>query len=114
MKVLVCERDPVAARSIREGLEDCGHEVVEAHDETEALRRVRTEWTQMVILDGPGIGLAPLRALRCVPWTADVPAIVLTPCPEVGEIWEAYEAGADMVLTRPLDPQELKTFCPRD
>ena len=107
MKVLVCERDAEAARLIRDDLENDGHEVVEAHDEAESLRRVRTEWTQMVILDGTGIGLAPLKALREAPWTADVPAIVLTLSPEVGEIWEAYEAGADMVLSKPFDPGEL-------
>jgi DNA-binding response OmpR family regulator len=107
MKVLVCERDTATAQLIREDLERFGHEVVEAHDEAEALRRVRTEYTQWVILDATGIGLAPLRALREAPWTADVPTVVLSACPEVGEIAEAYHLGADIVLTKPFNPREL-------
>lgn len=107
MKVLVCERDAATSQLIREGLESFGHEVVEAHDEAEALRRVRTEFTDFVILDGTGIGMAPLEALRAVPWTVDVPAIVLTACPEVGVIAEAYRLGADSVLTKPFNPREL-------
>ncbi|RYG23624.1 response regulator [bacterium] len=107
MKVLICERDAATARLIREDLERFGHEVVEAHDEREALRRVRTEFTEFVILDGTGIGMAPLRALREAPWTADVPAVVVTTCPEVGVIAEAYRLGADSVLTKPFNPREL-------
>ena len=114
MKVLVCEQDPATARLIREDLERFGHDVTEAHDEAEALRRVRTEFTDCVILDGTGIGMGPLRALREAPWTADVPAIILTVCPEVGVIAEAYRLGADGILTKPFNPSELQTFCSRD
>lgn len=110
MKVLVCEREPAMAHHIRRELERWGHEVVEAYDEVEALRRVRTEWFERVYLDDTAIGLAPLRALRAAPWSADVPCVVLTACPRDATVFTAYEAGADMVLTKPFNPQELQTF----
>ena len=113
MKVLVCELDPATAAVIRRELEAQGHEVAEAHDEAETLRRVRTEWCEMVILDGT-LGLTPLRALRAAPWTQDVFVIVLTACLTHEAICEAYREGADMVLTKPIKPHELLTFRPRD
>ena len=114
MKVLVCERDRATAELIRKQIEDRECEVDLAYDEGEALRKVRTIYTEFVILDGSGIGLAPLRALRDAPWTADVPCVVLTASAEVGDIARAYEGGADMVLTKPFNPQELVTFRRRD
>ena len=114
MKILVCETVPAMRRLIRAGLERQGHEVPEAGDEDEALRRVRTEHAELVILDGAGIGLEPLRALRAAPWSADVPLIVLTACPTDEAVYEAYHEGADMVLTKPFDPQELLPFRRRD
>lgn len=114
MKVLVCEGDLGAAKLILDEMERQGYEVDLAFDEPEALRKVRTIYSEFVVLDGSGIGLAPLRALREAPWSADVPCAVLTASADVGDIVKAYEAGADMVLTKPFDPQELLAFRRRD
>lgn len=114
MKFLVCETDLATVQVIRAALELYGHQVDEAHDEVEALRKVRTEFTDFVILDRTGIGLAPLRTLRDAPWTAEAPVFVLTGCPEDGAIAEAYREGADMVLTKPFNPLELFPVTRRD
>lgn len=114
VKILVCESDPATAELIRSELERRGHGIVVATDQKEALRLVRTEWHEFVILDGTVIGLAPLQALRDAPWTQDVPCVVLTACPDDAAIFAGYHAGADMVLTKPFNPQELATFRPRD
>ncbi len=114
MRTLVCENDPATAEIIRRELDRCGHEVVLARDEAESLRRIRTEWYELVYLDVTALGPAPLRALRAAPWTQDVPCIVLTANADDHAALDAYEAGADMVLTKPFNPQELVPFRRRD
>jgi len=109
MKVLLCSENEIWTAEIRRDLQRFGHTIVLAHSEAEALRCVRTEWLECVVIDRDEMGLAPLHALRSRPWSENVPAIVLQDRADQ-PLFETYAAGADMVLEKPFDPSELHAF----
>jgi len=90
-----------------------GHEATLALSKEEALRRVRTESFELLILDRDEIGLEPLIALRSVPWSENVLAILLQDSGTDQYLFETYHSGADMVLHKPLNPSELRTLVHR-
>ncbi len=110
VKILVCGKNEGETQEILEDLAKLGHGVVLVNEELEALRRVRTEWFDCLILDWDAMGLTPLKAVRGAPWSEDVLAILLQSNVDEPSIFEGYHFGADMVLTKPFNPHELVTF----
>lgn len=110
MKILVCGENEGEILEILDGLRKLGHEEILANGELEALRRVRTEWFDCLILDWDAMDLTPLKALRGAPWSENVLALLLQSNVDDPSIFEGYHFGADMVLSKPFDPRELVTF----
>lgn len=86
------------------------HDTVMAGDGRGALRMVRDRRPDLVLLDLnlPDIdGCAVLRSLRADPATRELPVIVHTASPSVAARMAAFEAGADDVLTKPVNDHLL-------
>ncbi|PLL11168.1 diguanylate cyclase response regulator [Tabrizicola sp. TH137] len=82
------------------------HDTILAGDGKTALRMVQDRKPDLVLLDLnlPDMdGCAVLRVLRADPATRDIPVIVHTASTSVAARFAAFEAGADDVLTKPLD-----------
>jgi len=86
------------------------YQPVLAADGESCLRLALSEHPDLILLDLmlPDIpGVEVLRRLRADPATRDIPVVVLTATPHLSARLEALQAGADDVLSKPVDEQTL-------
>ena len=108
MRLLVVEDEPKVAKSLWEGLESEGHEVVVEGTGDAGFRRGRTERFDLILLDLglPGMGgLEILTALR--EEGVETPVLVLTARDAVGDRVNGLNSGADDYLAKPFAFSEL-------
>jgi len=106
-RVLVVDDDVTVREVVVSYLKAGGHDVSEAADGDEALRSMRSDPADLVVLDlmMPGIdGLEVCRRLRT---TSDVPIIMLTALGAEVDRVVGLESGADDYVTKPFSPREL-------
>jgi DNA-binding response OmpR family regulator len=106
-RVLVVDDDVTVREVVVSYLRAAGHGVVEAADGADALRAMRSDPADLVVLDlmMPGIdGLEVCRRLRA---TGDVPIIMLTALGAEVDRVVGLESGADDYVTKPFSPREL-------
>lgn len=110
-RVLLIDDDPGFQKFLRTALESWGLEVEVLDDPLHVFARAAAAPPDLLILDlemptvrGPDI----LRALRSSPEWRDLPAIVVTGHDDPQRRLEAFEAGADRVLVKPVRAHELK------
>ena len=106
-RVLVVDDDVTVREVVVSYLRAGGHEVLEAADGVEALRLMRADPADLVVLDlmMPGIdGLEVCRRLRA---STDVPIIMLTALGAEVDRVVGLESGADDYVTKPFSPREL-------
>ena len=106
-RVLVVDDDVTVREVVVSYLRAGGHTVVEAADGADALRSIRSDPPDLVVLDlmMPGIdGLEVCRRLRT---TSDVPIIMLTALGAEVDRVVGLESGADDYVTKPFSPREL-------
>ena len=106
-RVLVVDDDVTVREVVVSYLRAGGHSVVEAADGAEALRAMRSDPADLVVLDlmMPGIdGLEVCRRLRT---TSTVPIIMLTALGAEVDRVVGLESGADDYVTKPFSPREL-------
>ncbi len=114
--VLVADDQPHIVRLIQVNLEKVGYRVVTAADGLEALRKVREEIPDLVILDvimPHKDGFEVLREIKGDPALADVPVIMLTVKTQNADIVEGLREGAEMYLPKPFHPKELVSLIRR-
>lgn len=91
-------------------LRDEGFELHTARDGSEALAAVQREHFDLVLLDivMPNInGLECCRQLKHDEQTRAVPVIIVTTKGDQGMVADAYKAGCDDFITKPIDRLEL-------
>jgi two-component system alkaline phosphatase synthesis response regulator PhoP/two-component system response regulator VicR len=114
--VLVADDQPHIVRLIQVNLEKVGYRVVTAADGLEALRKVREEIPDLVILDvimPHKDGFEVLREIKRDPGLAEVPVIMLTVKTQNADIVEGLREGAEMYLPKPFHPKELVSLIRR-
>jgi DNA-binding NtrC family response regulator len=93
---------------LRHALERHGHVVLEARDETEAVRLLQQAQPALVLSDlrlPEGDGFGVLRASKEI--DADVPVIVMTAYGSIEDAVTAMKEGALDFLAKPIDPDHL-------
>jgi CheY-like chemotaxis protein len=111
MKVLVADDNRDAAVSLGMILELGNHEVLVAHDGTEALKIARDALPEAMILDigMPGItGDQVAREIRREPWGANVLMVAVTGWGQAEDKERASAAGFDYHLTKPVDVDRME------
>jgi two-component system, OmpR family, alkaline phosphatase synthesis response regulator PhoP len=114
--VLVADDQPHIVRLIQVNLEKVGYRVVTAADGIEALRKVREEMPDLVILDvimPHKDGFEVLREIKSDPKLTHVPVIMLTVKTQNADIVEGLREGAEMYLPKPFHPKELVSLIRR-
>jgi len=109
-KILVAEDNLPNRELIREILESCGHEVIEAEDGQQALERLKDTKPDLALLDiqMPVLdGYAVVRHLRQIPRFAGLKVVALTAYAMQGDRDRVLESGFDGYLTKPVDIAEL-------
>ncbi|HSI95975.1 MAG: diguanylate cyclase [Methylophilaceae bacterium] len=108
--ILVVDNDPAMVELLKTILGSAGHKVHTAADGREALRMVLEHQPQIMITDWmmPGVdGLQLLRTLRETEIGRYLYVMVLTAQNDKEKMVEAFNAGADDFLVKPLDRTEL-------
>lgn len=106
-RVVVVDDEAMVRDVCRRYLEDAGYEVTDFGDGTAALRHLRSDPPELVVLDVmlPGRdGIAVLREFRK---GSEVPVILLTARGEEADRIAGLEHGADDYVVKPFSPKEL-------
>ena len=110
-RILIVEDNVDAAESLRLFLVLTGHAVTVAHDGPEGVAQARETQPEVVLCDiglpGEMDGYAVARALRRDPELAFTRLIALTGYGQAEDRRLASEAGFDLHLTKPTDPEAL-------
>jgi DNA-binding response OmpR family regulator len=109
-RVLVVDDDPVIRRLIRINLELDGFEVTEADDGHACLGLVAEGSPKAVVLDVamPDLdGLSTISKLRADPTTSEIGIVVVSARAQQADIRRGMDAGADVYLTKPFEPDVL-------
>ena len=108
--ILVVDDDKQIARLVRSYLEQAGYRVWVAYDGDEALRSVRAEKPDLIVLDLmlPGRdGWEITRIIRGDSTLASIPIIMLTARVEDTDKIVGLELGADDYIAKPFIPREV-------
>jgi two-component system cell cycle response regulator DivK len=109
-KILVAEDNLPSRELMREILETCGYEVIEAEDGQQALDKLQQTEPDLVLLDiqMPVLdGYAVVRRLRQTPRFANLKILALTAYAMQGDREKVLAAGFDGYLTKPIDTVAL-------
>ncbi|MFK5986727.1 MAG: response regulator [Pseudomonadota bacterium] len=86
------------------------YDVVVAHNGLEGIKLVNNKKPDLILLDWemPGInGIEVLKQIKKQSETSNIPVVMLTGKNLVGEIEDAFKAGADAYITKPIDLKKL-------
>jgi diguanylate cyclase (GGDEF)-like protein len=109
-RVLIVDDDPFALRLLEKYLRDSGYEVMQATNGKEALEIVLAEAPPLLITDWsmPEMdGVTLCRALRQHEGVRFIYIVLVTAHSDIDRLVEAFEAGADDFLPKPVNKQEL-------
>ena len=109
-KILVVEDDPDQLEAIRGCLKEAGFAIGTACNGVDALVKTRSVSPDLIVLDlvMPQLnGLDFCKTLRENPATASIPVIMLTGMDSYFTRVAGFEAGINLFLTKPYQPDEL-------
>ncbi len=109
-KLLLIEKDPVAAAVLEDCLRMAGHRVEMLADVSRTAETVDERQIDLVVLDVDAISgaLEPVRELRARPGTRSVAIVALSDSNEPAWRVAVLRTGADDFLARPFEPEELE------
>ncbi|HKD33887.1 MAG TPA: response regulator transcription factor [Gaiellaceae bacterium] len=105
--ILVVDDETDIRGLVHELLQRAGHDVIEAPDGNDALKRFYADKPDLVILDVQMPGLDGWGVLDRIRELSDVPVIMLTARAEELDKVRGLRAGADDYVTKPFGRQEL-------
>ncbi|GMV97616.1 MAG: response regulator [Phycisphaerae bacterium] len=109
-RILIADDDPAVLRMLERLLHRAGYDVLSAGGGEEAIRLALAEKPSILITDWsmPDMnGVEVCRVLRSLEGIRFTYIIMLTAHAEEERMVEAFEAGADDYLRKPVNPQEL-------
>lgn len=109
-KVLLVEDDPIQAAATREILRKVGYEIFWAEDGINAIKLVKSEKPDIILLDVilPGMdGYEVCRWLKLDEGSKGIPVIMLTVKKELSDKISGLHIGADDYLPKPYNELEL-------
>jgi two-component system alkaline phosphatase synthesis response regulator PhoP len=109
-RVFVVDDDPQIVRLLKSYLEQAGYEVLAAYDGESALRDIRQQQPDLVILDlmlPDRDGWEITRIIRSDQRLAGLPVVMLTARVDDVDKIVGLELGADDYITKPFNPREV-------
>lgn len=109
-RILVVDDEPGIVDIARANLEGHGFVVIEAYDGEEALRKIKDEKPDLVVLDilMPEMdGWEVLEKVESDPELSGIPVIMLTARVSDEDVLRGLESGAVEYMTKPFYPQDL-------
>lgn len=109
-KILVVDDSKTISDMVRGLLERIGFEVETAFDGIEALEKVKKVLPDLIILDVNMPKMDGFRVCRLLKFDRNfrsIPIIMLTARDEEENIKTGIKTGADLYLTKPIEPEKL-------
>lgn len=109
-RILVVDDEPGIVDIAKANLEGYGYSVIAAYDGVEALRLIKSEKPDLVVLDilMPEIdGWDVLEEIESQPEFSGIPVIMLTARASDEDVLRGLETGAVEYMTKPFYPQDL-------
>jgi len=109
-RILIIEDEPAIADNLAALLAAKGHKVATCLEGVEGVARVRKETFDLLLLDVmlPRMsGFDVCKLLRSDPKTRKLKIIMVTGLGRMGDVEEAFRAGADDYLIKPFDSVRL-------
>lgn len=109
-KILIVDDEPFNVEYLEQELEETGCQLLTAFDGEEAIRRVRSELPDLVLLDimMPKMdGFSVLGVLKSDPVTREIPVIVISASNDMRSVVKGIQMGAEDFLPKPFDPTLL-------
>lgn len=110
LKVLIADDDPQTAKLLQAELKRQGFETVTVADGQEAVKRIKTDPPDAVVLDlmMPKFhGFEVCRMVKGDPTTKDVKVLILTARAYKPDQDKAMELGADAFILKPFEPKDV-------
>ncbi len=108
MKILVVDDEALLVKGIRFNLQNEGYDVITGSNGLDAVRMVRDEHPNLVVLDVMMPEMDGLTACAKIREFSDVPIILLTAKTDDMDKLIGFDHGADDYLTKPFNILELK------
>jgi two-component system cell cycle response regulator len=108
--ILVVEDNPINMKLVRTLLQVEGYNILEAEDAARGLQLARDCMPDLILMDIqlPGVdGLSATRSIRDDAALKEIPVIALTAHAMQGDDQNAFDAGCDGYLTKPLDTRKF-------
>ncbi len=105
--ILVCDDNPMIHESLGVYLDRAGFRRISAFDGHDALRLLREQRPDLLVLDIMMPGLDGLAVCREIRRTDDVPILLLTARGEEVDRIIGLELGADDYIVKPFSPREV-------
>ena len=106
-EILVCDDDKAIVEAIEIYLSQEGHHILKAYDGEEALRTLRDNPVDMLIIDVMMPKLDGIRATLKIREENPLPIIILSAKSEDADKILGLNVGADDYVTKPFNPLEL-------
>ncbi len=109
-RILIIEDDPVGLELMEYALQDQGYETQTTPNGLKGVSLARDHELDLVVLDVmlPGLdGFEVCRHLKTQPETSHLPILMLSAKAQQADVETGRRAGADMYLTKPIDPSAL-------
>lgn len=112
-KILICDDSKNIRKLVRVVLGEKDYDFIEAGDAISAIEKARVEQPNVVVLDivipGGRNGLEVCQKLKSDPITSNARIIILTTEATFDTRELAHKAGADVFMTKPFEPKDLKS-----
>lgn len=108
MKILVVDDEALLVKGIRFNLQNEGYDVITGSDGLEAVRLVREQAPDLVVLDVMMPNMDGLTACGKIREFSDIPIIMLTAKTDDMDKLMGFDHGADDYMTKPFNILELK------
>ncbi len=106
-RILLVDDEPQLRRVLRSTLSALGFIVADAETGEEALKKLREERFDLILLDINMPGLSGIETCRAVRARSDISVLMLTVRDRAEDKVQALDAGADGYVTKPFDVNEL-------
>lgn len=106
-KILVCDDDKEIVEAIDIYLTQEGHEVLKAYDGEEALKVLKEQEVDLLVIDVMMPRLDGIRATLKIQEENNIPIIILSAKSEDADKILGLNVGADDYVTKPFNPLEL-------
>lgn len=108
-RILVVDDEEILRMLICDTLEDTGYDIDEAEDGIEAVKKIRQQTYDLIILDYMMPNLSGIEVIEELPMEVkqNTPILMLTAKAQESDRQIALEKGANYFMSKPFSPIEL-------